>query len=190
MKVPPFITAWSDEQGYVVRQDPLVMQPALFSQRGERGCGAPIWGRISEERQRFCAVLRRCQVCSALLPNGVGFSLVPCQALDGHLATTEPLCCQRCLGAVVGGCPALQRMRLEQALMPFLVTRYRIALTMATPNTNNDADPEILQAMTTSGCHTPVVFCWLVLIEGASLSLTELDRFAAGARIRMNGQHQ
>ncbi len=57
---PPHITAWSGEVGYVIRPDPLVgNRPAVFAASGKPGDGAPVWGRISEERQRRAVALRR-----------------------------------------------------------------------------------------------------------------------------------
>lgn len=131
---PPYITAWSGEEGLVVRPCPFAgNNPAVFAARGIAGTGVPQWGRLSEQRQRECAVLRLCQICGTRLrlPTTSGYSLVPPvkHAATGENWTThEPLCCASCLPQALTHCPAIKRLLASGGLVPIAVTGYDLAL--------------------------------------------------------------
>lgn len=115
MITPPYITAWTGEVGYSVRPSPLLRgMHCLFRKTGARGQGEPVWGKISEERQRECVVRRLCQVCHRPIRRGPGLSLVPLRPIElagqVRMASNEPLVCYACASVSLKACPALRRL--------------------------------------------------------------------------------
>lgn len=108
---PPYVTAWSGETGYAVRPSKLLGgTPALFRRDGMPGLGEPEWGIMSEERQRECALRRRCQVCHRPLRlAGHAYNLVPTRPILGMPSTNEPLTCSACVPSVLRYCPGVRR---------------------------------------------------------------------------------
>ena len=130
---PPYITAWTGEVGYTIRPSPLVRgQPCLFSKTGTRGQGEPLWGKISEERQRECVVRRLCQVCHRPIRRGPGLSLVPLRPIQlaGQTrgASNEPLVCYACAPVSLRLCPALRRLVSSGVIQVLEVAEYTVAL--------------------------------------------------------------
>jgi hypothetical protein len=180
--VPPYVTAWTGEEGYIVRHSPLVRGPALFSRQGRRGEGSPIWGKISEERQRECAAGRRCQVCHRpfRLHQAPGYSLVPLRQIEGHPATHEPLCCRGCLPVTLRGCPALRRMVAAGGLTAIAVTEYKLAAQLLGPvYPPPDAVARDINAAIAEAGHQPAVgFIQLLLVKGDPLTPEQVFELA------------
>jgi hypothetical protein len=134
------------ELGHVCRPDPILGgRLALFTREGKMGQGSPVWGRISEERQREVAVQRRCQVCSQKL-GVVGFAIVmPIERVKresvlpirGH----EPLVCTHCLPKVFT-CPRVRQAYRERALYVISVAHYRLGLSGLAMHENPQDDIE------------------------------------------------
>lgn len=171
---PPYITAWTGELGYVVRPAPILRGTmALFARTGWRGRGVPIWGKISEERQRECALRRLCQVCHRPIRlTDVGYSLVPLKVLrwagSSHGATHEPLTCSTCLPKVLRSCPAIRRMAADEhkdPLVALAVRRYGIAVQMIGPlyPPPDAASTDINGALAEAGCTAAASFAELVM---------------------------
>lgn len=179
---PPYITAWTGEEGYVVRHSSLVRGPAFFARRGRRGEGAPIWGKISEERQRECAARRRCQVChrSFRLHLAPGFSLVPLRDIAGLPSTHEPLCCRACLPVTLQLCPALRRMVADGSLTPIAVTEYELAAQLLGPvyPPPDDVARSINEALVEVDGRPAVGFIKLVIVGGTPLTPEQLFELA------------
>lgn len=132
MITPPYITAWTGEVGYTIRPSPLLRgMPCLFSKTGVRGRGEPVWGKISEERQRECVVRRLCQVCHRPIRRGPGYNLVPLRPIQlaGEVrgASNEPLTCHVCAGVSMKACPALRRLVSSGVVQVLEVADYIVA---------------------------------------------------------------
>jgi hypothetical protein len=182
MITPPYVTAWTSEEGYVVRESPLVRGPALFARRGRRGQGSPIWGKISEERQRECAAGRRCQVCHRpfRLYREPGYSLVPLRQIEGFPATHEPLCCRVCLPVTLRGCPALRRMVAAGGLTAIAVTEYQLAAQLLGPVVPppDEAARHINAAIAEAGHRPAVGFLQLLLVKGTPMTAGQVFELA------------
>ena len=180
--VPPYITAWTGEVGYRVRHAPIVGGPALFAATGARGEGSPIWGRISEERQRECAARRLCQVCHRPFRLHVepGFSLVPLRDVCGVPSTHEPLCCRACLPGTLKLCPALCRMVAAGGLTPIAVTGYDLAVQQvgAVYPAPDDPGAQINAALELAGVDSAAGFVQLLLTSGAVLTVAQVFELA------------
>ena len=183
---PPYITAWGSELGYVVRPEPLLKGAlALFCHTGKAGEGAPVWGRISEERQRRCAVLQLCQICGESLA-GVGYAIAI--SLPGEdLATLplrghEPMVCTRCLPRSFY-CPRIRQAYVEQALVivavrAFGLVPHRVGIH---PDPVEEADIAVNQALVAAGLESAIDFVELLVESGTAFPgqmLAELARLA------------
>lgn len=182
MTIPPYITAWTGEVGYQIRHAPIVGGPALFARTGARGDGSPIWGRISEERQRECAVRRLCQVCHRpfKLYREPGYSLVPLRDVCGAPSTHEPLCCKACLPVTLKACPALRRMVAAGGLTPIAVTGYELAVqqVQAVHPAPDAAGLEINLALAEAGLSCAAGFVQLLLTSGGVLTVAQVFELA------------
>lgn len=129
-KHAPFVTAWSGEAGFAVRPEPLLSgHLALFAGSGERGEGSPRWGEMSEERQRRCALLQRCQICGEkATPTGYAVAL-PTNPEQTRVAlpmrSHEPLVCRGCLPRVFW-CPRVRDAFLRNRLFVVAVENYAL----------------------------------------------------------------
>jgi len=177
---PPHVTAWSGEVGYVVRPDPIIGgRPAVFAASGKPGDGAPVWGRISEERQRRSCVLRHCQVCDAMVV-GYGYALVLTheETLDG-LVLTEPMVCRPCLPMALR-CPAVRDAISTDGLIALQVGHYEIGFQIlgTTPAPESEADRLLNAALAAAGLRRCVGFCTLVGLKARRLNLADLAKLA------------
>ena len=138
---PPYITAWTGEGGHVVRPEPLLAgRPALFERHGAAGGGAPLWGRISEARQRECVVRRLCQICARPIKHR-GFALVLTheETLEG-LVLTEPLVCSGCLLMALR-CPVVRDAIATDGVVALDVAEYEVGAViyqLQAPESDND----------------------------------------------------
>ena len=186
MVTPPYITAWTGEVGYVVRPAPILQGlPALFARTGWRGRGDPIWGKISEERQRECALRRLCQVCHRPL-RAPGYSLVPLRVLAvsrGRGATHEPLTCAACLPTVLRSCPAIRRMAAGEHKDPLVglrVSHYEVALQAIGPvyPPPDETSALLNVAMAEAGASAACAFAELIMVDFQEVAVADLYRGA------------
>ncbi len=175
---PPHITAWSGEVGYEIRPDPLVGEhPAVFAARGQQGEGAPVWGRISEERQRRAVVLRHCQVCDQhLSAPGLAFILTQDETLEG-LLLTEPLVCRACAPAAMQ-CPRVREAIADDGLVVIEVARYQVGVQILRLGEGepNDANRELDAALIRAGRRSAVGLCIVANVEGQRIDPAALVR--------------
>lgn len=175
---PPHITAWSGEVGYEIRPDPLIGEhPAVFAARGQQGDGAPVWGRISEERQRRAVVLRRCQVCDQhLSAPGLAFILTHETTLDG-LLLTEPLVCRACAPAAMQ-CPRVREAIADEGLIVIEVASYRIGMQILRLGDGepSDANRELDAALLRAVRRSAVGLCILANPKGRRVDPARLVR--------------
>jgi hypothetical protein len=174
---PPFITAWSSEEGTVIRPDPLIHNhPALFSERGKHGLGTPVWGRIAEERQRLCAVTRRCQVCAERV-GPVGFAIaMTIEPVESPLPMRahEPLVCARCIPASFR-CPKVRERYQAGHLYVIAVGHYDLAMAVHTLGSEEcEADIAISKALRAAGLTEAVGMLELFIRAGDVLSIQKI----------------
>lgn len=178
---PPYITAWSGEVGHVVRPEPLLSGTlALFCRSGSPGEGSPVWGRISEERQRQVALERRCQVCAGKL-GAFGYAVaMPIEPIGRPwvlpIRTDEPLVCDGCLPKAVV-CPRIRQAYRERSLYIVAVTDYRTAAHILEPWPAPQDEVELAVNAALAGVTAPVIGLVELLIEhGQVLEQPRLDK--------------
>lgn len=167
---PPFVTAWSGESGFLVRPEPLLDgAPAVFCRTGRLGDGAPLWGRMSEERQRRCVLHRLCQICGqrcgalayavAILPTSARKAL--------PMRLHEPLVCARCISSAFL-CPRVRRAFLEDCLLVVAVGRYVAAPIVfgVQPTATDETTVAVNRALRNSGHETAVGFVEMFIDHG------------------------
>lgn len=134
----PYVALWSSESERYVAPDRVMLEgrPALFN-RGERGDGAPILGKMSDHRQRECVCLLKCQVCRRRLGP-------PYLAIDAERQLTvhhgrelplliEPMVCLRCAAYSLETCPGISRMRESGRLRIYEIRRFEHVMTWLAP---------------------------------------------------------
>ena len=175
---PPYITAWSGETGYTIRPEPFAERmPALFCHAGKQGDGRPVWGRISEERQRRCAALRLCQICGRAVA-GVGYALVITSATSiRDLVLTEPLVCRGCLPATLSVATASLTAGHPRRLLAFEVSHYDLtAVLLRSKKPETEADRAVNEALFEAGLDRVLGFLVLDNMRGRQLSMAELQQ--------------
>lgn len=129
----PYVGLWSSEIDRYIDLDTVMLdgRPALFN-KGTRGEGRPIFGKMSDHRQRECAVFAKCQICRRQLRP-------PFMAIDVTFSSmehagrrfpllTEPFVCRRCGIYSLKTCPGLISAIDENRIQIFHASRYEQVL--------------------------------------------------------------
>lgn len=135
----PYVAAWSSEQAIVIRRDALLGgRPAVFRDGG-RGLGTPMFGKMSEERNRRVVLRAHCQVCNRPL-RGAGYVFAP---MVGHASgapvVTEPLACEGCFRLSLAACPGIARLQSHPRALAARVRRFSPIMVTLRPAEGGDA---------------------------------------------------
>lgn len=127
----PTISCWAGELPETTwswRHDEHVDRQAWFTPDWTAGDGDAVIGRQNPQRQRRSAMLYRCQVCDAEIPERRAWLVVSARAtlqpvtVDGRrgksLVVTEPWLCHPCAAFSISVCPGLiGRRRTDDLVM-------------------------------------------------------------------------
>ena len=160
----PYTAAWSSEEGGVkIEPDPLLIRhlgersPAVWQAQGGIGEGAPKLAKMDAARQRWCTVLRACQVCTQPADRDGGghgsswlVDMRSTQAFDPSVASPDgqrftlpdgrrvplirdPWICEDCLEFSLRACGGLKARRQAQTLRLYLVFDYKLVAAFEKP---------------------------------------------------------